>query len=157
MRDETTRISTLRAIHSSLEPGGTFVFEFGGHGHVSEVFAALLYMLVQHSIPMGQAKEINKWFFPSETWFRKSLQSVGFVLEKTEVEYRPTKLTSVEGGGLAGWVNLLGAPMVNALPLEKRESAVEQVCQILEPVVTREEDGTQWLGYVRLGGIARKP
>jgi len=87
---------------------------------------------------------------------KDALESIGFVVEKMEVEYRPTKLTTEEGGGLAGWINLLGAPMVNALPPEKRESAVEQVCRVLEPVVTREEDGTQWLGYVRLRGITRK-
>ncbi|KAL2073979.1 hypothetical protein VTL71DRAFT_7757 [Oculimacula yallundae] len=156
LRDEDTRISTLQAIHRALKPGGIFVFEFGGHGHVSEVFTALLYMLVQHGIPIEKAKELNRWFFPSQIWFEDALKQVGFTVEEIEVEYRPTKLTSVDGGGLAGWVNLLGAPMVNALPVEKRQSAVEQVCKVLEPVVTRGEDGSQWLGYVRLRGIARK-
>ena len=113
-------------------------------------------MLVQHGIPMEKAKEINRWFFPSKIWMQKALESVGFTVEKIEVEYRPTKLTSTDGGGLAGWINLLGAPMVNALPVGKREYAVKQVCEVLGPVVTRDEDGTQWLGYVRLRGIAKK-
>ncbi len=105
---------------------------------------------------MDRAKEINKWFFPSQPWMKSALESVGFTVDKLEVEYRPTKLTSAEDGGLAGWIKLLGAPMVNCLPPEKRGSAVEEVCRVLEPVVTRPEDGTQWLGYVRLRGIARK-
>lgn len=157
MRDEFTRISTLKNIYSALKPGGTFFFEFGGQGHVSEVFTALLYMLVQHGIPMAEAKKINRWFFPSKDWTRQALESVGFAVETLEVEYRPTKLTSEEGGGLAGWINLLGAPMVEALPAAKRTQAVKQVCEVLEPVVTRHEDNTQWLSYVRLRGIARKP
>lgn len=149
-------MSTLRGAFAALKPGGSFVFEMGGHGHVHEVFTALLYTLVHHGIPMDRAKEINRWFFPSQSYMEHALGKAGFVVEKMEVEYRPTKLTSAEDGGLAGWVKLFGAPMVQALPVEKQESAVRQVCEVLEPVVTRIEDGSQWLAYVRLRGIARK-
>ncbi|CAI6340799.1 unnamed protein product [Periconia digitata] len=156
MRDEDTRESTFPAIHSALKPHGRFYFEFGGHGHVSEAFTALMYMLVQHGYSMEEARKINRWFFPSKEWTQKALERAGFEVELIEVEYRPTKLTAAEDGGLAGWIKLLGAPMINAVPAEKRENAVKQVCEVLEPVVTKGEDGSQWLGYVRLRGIAKK-
>lgn len=156
LRDESTRMSTLRGVLAALRPGGSFAFEMGGHGHVHEVFTAIMYTLVHHGVPMDRAKAINRWFFPSEAYMTRSLEKAGFIVEKTEVEYRPTKLTTAEGGGLAGWVKLFGAPMIQALPVEKQEPAVSQICEVLEPVVTRIEDGSQWLAYVRLRGIAHK-
>lgn len=113
-------------------------------------------MLVQHGYSMEEAKKINRWFFPSKEWMRAALQEAGFVVEMMDVEYRPTKLTSTDGGGLAGWIRLLGAPMINAVPEGERDGAVRRVCEVLEPVVTKVEDGSQWLGYVRLRGVARK-
>lgn len=132
------------------------MFEMGGHGNVPEVMVALIYTLVQHGIPLEKAKEANPWFFPSETWMSDALKQVGFQVEKLEIEYRPTKLTTATNGGLAGWVRLMGAQFLDVLPEDKREEAVSQICGVVEPVVTREEDGSQWLGYVRLRGIARK-
>lgn len=147
---------TLRAIHDSLKPGGAFMFEMGGHGNVAEIMTALIYTLTQQGIPVEKAKEANPWFFPSEPWMKDALEKVGFHVEKLETEYRPTKLTTDVNGGLAGWVRLMGAQYLEVLPVEKRDEAVRHICDVLEPVVTREEDGSQWLGYVRLRGIARK-
>lgn len=132
------------------------MFEMGGHGNVAETMTTLIYTLVQHGIPLEKAKETNPWFFPSETWMSDALGRVGFQVEKLEIEYRPTKLTTAANGGLAGWIRLMGAQFLDVLPADKREEAVRQICDVVEPAVTREEDGSQWLGYVRLRGIARK-
>ncbi|KAJ5336236.1 uncharacterized protein N7506_004258 [Penicillium brevicompactum] len=156
LRDENTRMSTLRAIHGCLKPGGTYVFEMGGHGNVAEVKAALLFALVQEGISIEKARETSPWFFPSDTWMRNALEEVGFQVENAELEYRPTKLTSDAKGGLEGWVRLMGAQFLEALPEEKQDTVVKQICDVLQTVVTRVEDGSQWLGYVRLRGIAKK-
>ena len=132
------------------------MFEMGGHGNVAEVMTALIYTLVQKGIPVEKAKEANPWFFPSETWMKDALETVGFQVDKVETEYRPTKLTSAVNGGLAGWIRLMGAQFLELLDEEKQGEAVKQNCEVLEPVVTRVEDGSQWLGYVRLRGVARK-
>lgn len=132
------------------------MFEMGGHGNVAETMTALIYTLMQQGIPIEKAKEANPWFFPSEPWMKDALEEVGFHVEKLETEYRPTKLTTAANGGLGGWIRLMGAQYLEVLPAEKRNEAVRHVCDVLEPVVTREEDGSQWLGYVRLRGIARK-
>lgn len=149
-------MSTLRGIHGCLKPGGTYVFEMGGHGNVAETKTALTYALVQHGIPIEQAREASPWFFPSDTWMKNALEEVGFQVENIELEYRPTKLTSDTKGGLEGWIRLMGARFLDVLPAEKRDVAVRQICDVLQDVVTRGEDGSQWLGYVRLRGIAKK-
>ncbi|OQE11962.1 hypothetical protein PENFLA_c067G09611 [Penicillium flavigenum] len=156
LREESTRMSTLRAIYGCLKPGGTYVFEMGGHGNVSEVKTALVYAMVQQGIPIEQARKTSPWFFPSDTWMRNALEEIGFKVENVELEYRPTKLTTDAKGGLEGWVRLMGAQFLDVLPEEKRDGVVQQICDVLQDVVTRVEDGSQWLGYVRLRGIAKK-
>ena len=126
----------------------------GGHGNVPEVHTALLSALV-NGATLTQARESSPWFFPSETWMRKVLEDLGFHIEILEIEYRPTKLTRGVSGGLEGWVRLMGAQMLDILDEGRRDSAVRETCQLLETIITR-EDGTQWLGYVRLRGIAIK-
>ena len=87
---------------------------------------------------------------------RQTLEDIGFQVEILEVEYRATRLTSGENGGLKGWLKLMGASMLETLDDQtKREAAVAEACEILSTVITR-EDGSQWLGYVRLRGVARK-
>ena len=156
LRDESTRMSTLRAIYGCLKPGGTYVFEMGGHGNIAEVKTALVYALVQQGIPVEQAREISPWFFPSDTWMRNALEEIGFKVENVELEYRPTKLTTDAKGGLEGWVRLMGAQFLEVVPEEKRDGVVREICDVLQDVVTHGEDGSQWLGYVRLRGIAKK-
>jgi hypothetical protein len=149
-------MSTLRGIYGCLKPGGTYVFEMGGHGNVAEVKTALLYALVQQGMSIEKARETSPWFFPSDTWMKTALEEVGFKVENVELEYRPTKLTADAKGGLEGWVRLMGAQFLQALPEEKWNDVVKQICEVLQTVVTRGEDGSQWLGYVRLRGIAKK-
>lgn len=158
LRDSSTRNNTLRACLEALKPGGTFVFEMGAAGNVPEVHTALISALVHQGLSIHRAREASPWFFPSDTWMRKSLEEIGFVVEVLEVEYRPTKLTTGDEGGLRGWVKLMGASMLEAVEDDmRRELAIDEVCDVLSTIVTRIEDGSQWLGYVRLRGVAKKP
>ena len=157
LRDPTTRISVLRNAYRVLQPGGSFVFEMGGAGNVAEVHAALLAAVVHQGVSVEAAREACPWFFPSETLMKQMLEEVGFEVEESEVEYRPTKLTAEEEGGLEGWVRLMGAQFLEKIKNdEKRELAVREVCQALESVITREEDTSMYLGYIRLRVLARK-
>jgi len=83
------------------------------------------------------------------------LSDAGFKVEKCELEYRPTKLEEGHGGGLEGWVRLMGAQMLERVSVEQREGVVQWVLSILNPICTRDEGG-EWLGYVRLRAVARK-
>lgn len=157
LRDQSTRLSVLRAVSKALKPGGTFVFEMGGAGNVSEVHTALLGALVHQCLSIEAAREASPWFFPSEALMKNLLEQVGFEIQKSELEYRPTKLTAEEGGGLEGWVRLMGAQFLDALDGEQRqEAAFKEVCEVLKTVMTHEEDESMWMGYVRLRVLARK-
>ncbi|KAL9126004.1 MAG: hypothetical protein Q9217_004868 [Psora testacea] len=141
-------VDTLRETRS-LGPGGTFVFEMGGAGNVADVHTALLAALVHQAVSVEKARESCPWFFPSEKLMGQMLEEVGFKVEEMELEYRPTELTAEKGGGLEGWVRLMGANFLQVLEeKEKREAVVREVCDVLKTVLTHEEDGTTWLGYV---------
>lgn len=158
LRDSATRLSVLRAAFGALVPDGVFVFEMGGAGNVAEVHTALLTALVHQGLSIEAARNVSPWFFPSETLMQQMLEEVGFVVEKSQTEYRPTRVTAEKEGGLEGWVRLMGADFLEALASkEKRDVAVKEVCDVLKSVMTHEEDGTMWLGYVRLRVLARKP
>lgn len=158
LRDSTTRLSVLRGAWKALKPGGRFVFEMGGAGNVAEVHAALLAALLHRSISVEAARDANPWFYPSEKLMTDLLTQAGFQIEKSELEYRPTLLPADANGGVEGWVRLFGAPFLDVLRSnEERDSAVREICEVLSPVVSREEDGSVWLGYVRLRMIAVKP
>lgn len=131
--------------------------EFGGKGNIGEVHAAVLSALVAHGVSIQDARAACPWFFPSETWLRDVLVEVGFEVQKVESEYRPTKLTPANEdgtGGLQGWIRLMAAEMLAAVPEGERDSVVERASEVLEGIVTREEDGSQWIGYVRLRAVA---
>lgn len=155
-----TRDGVLRAASDALKKGGTFAFEMGGHGNVADAHTALIAALVAQNVTIEVAREISPWFFPSSDWIRAKLESIGFDVAFCELEYRPTKLTPNDEsgkGGLEGWVRLMGANFLEVLEGEdQRDCAVKAVCDILETVVTRVEDGSQWLGYVRLRVKATK-
>lgn len=155
LRDPSTRQSVLRAACKALQPGGLFVFEMGGAGNVAEVHTALLAAIVHQGLSIETAREASPWFFPSEASMRAMLEQAGFEVEKSELEYRPTKLTAEQEGGLEGWVRLMGAPFLDALQSEKlKEAAVTEVGDVLKTVIRH--DGSMWLGYVRLRVLARK-
>lgn len=153
LRDPFTRMSVLRGAYKALQPGGEFIFEMGGAGNVADVHTALLAALVHQGRSIEQARGACPWYFPSEQLMKSMLEEVGFKVEKSKLEYRPTELT----GGLEAWVRLMGAQFLEVLPTdEKKEAVVKEVCDVLKTVLTHQEDGTMWLGYVRLRVVARK-
>lgn len=91
---------------------------------------------------------------------RNALEEAGFEVLVCESEYRPTRVTEKsegEGGGLEGWVRLMGAAFLDAVEgEERREAVVRAVCEWVEGAVWREEDGGRWIGYVRLRAVGRK-
>jgi len=157
LRDTSTRMSVLRGVYKALKSGGEFVFEMGGAGNVADVHAVLLSALVHQGVSIEKARQACPWFFPSERLMKNMLEEVGFQVLRSKLEYRPTLLTTNENGGLQGWVRLMGAQFLDVLDAdEKKEAVMREVCDVLETVLKHEEDGSMWLGYVRLKVIARK-
>jgi SAM-dependent methyltransferase len=156
LRRPETRVQALTSVYNALKPGGIFVFECGGHGNVAELKTAITASLLAHGVSLEHAQKLNPWFFSDEDWMRKTLESIGFRVDHIELEYRPTELTPKDtssAGGLEGWISLFGASMFDEL--SNKDQAVKYACDILQDVVTK-PDGSQWVGYVRLRGIATK-
>jgi len=112
--------------------------------------------LIHRGVDAKRARESVPWWFGSERGFRALLEDAGFVVEVLETELRQTELTTSEDGGIKGWVKLFAAEMLECLPVEEREGAVEEVESVLESV-GRREDGGMWVNYIRVRFVARKP
>ena len=120
-----------KRLAAALRPGGRLVVEFGGHGNVARIQAAL----GEHRHP---------WFFPSIAEYGAILESVGLEPLQAVLFDRPTR---VEGaGGLDDWLEMY----VPGLDLTVRKAAVE----LLRPEMFAE--GVWTLDYRRLRMEARK-
>ena len=160
LRNPDIRISFFHNVNKALKPGGRFVFEMGGNGNVGEVQAAATAALMHAGFTVEEAREASPWFFPNTNWMSATLEDAGFEVEKCEHEYRSTKCTADRGdktGGLEGWVRLFCAQYLEKVEEgEKREAVLKEICDVLEHIVTRPEDGSKWMGYCRLRAVARK-
>lgn len=160
LRNPNTRVSFFHDVNKALKPEGKFIFEMGGKGNVAEIHAAFTAALTTiGGLSIEQAREASPWFFPSPDWMSATLIQADFDVEVCELEYRPTKLTADTkdgSGGVEGWVRLMGAQFLEAVAQEKRDEVVKRVCEWIDGVERREEDGSRWMGYVRLRAVARK-
>jgi SAM-dependent methyltransferase len=152
------RDGVFKGVHSVLRDGGSFVFEMGGKGNVTEMRAAIL-EAVSKRVSAATAREADPWFFPDEEWMRVALERHGFVVEKVELEERPTRVEEGEGGGIEGWVRLMGSrffDVVGREGSEVREECIREAVGRLEREC-RIDDGAHVIRYVRLRALARKP
>lgn len=159
LRRTDTRTAFFNNINRCLKPNGKFVFEMGGWGNVAEVQAATVSALVHAGMSIDRAAEASPWFFPSPDWMTQTLIDAGFEVEVCEHEYRPTQSTPEKAdgsGGLQGWVNLMCGEFVEPIGEAKKAVVLKEIGDTLDPIVTRQHDGTKWLGYCRLRAVARK-
>ncbi|KAF4457940.1 hypothetical protein F53441_195 [Fusarium austroafricanum] len=153
LRPAETRAQFFKGVYASLAPGGSFTFEMGGLGNVSEMRTAAL-GAVARRVGMQAALAADPWFFPDEAWITKALQEAGFVVEQAEREWRPTP---ADKGGVEGWIRLMASQFLDAVPDEKeKEEAVQECVEVLREVC-RNPSGGEMISYVRLRGVARKP
>lgn len=119
----------------------------GGNGNVAEIHAACIAALMHSGLSHKAAVESSPWFFPSTDWMSTTLSDCGFDVEVCEHEYRSTKLTADtadKSGGLEGWVKLMCGEFVSAVSEEKRPAVFKEICDVVDPVITRYEDGSRW-------------
>jgi SAM-dependent methyltransferase len=155
--DPATRDIVFKGVNDALKDGGTFVFEMGGKGNVAEMRAAIL-AAVSKRVGVQAAQAVDPWFFPDEEWMKGMLEKHGFVVEKMELEARPTRVEEGEGGGIEGWVRLMGSSFFDVVGEEgssAREECIREVVERLEEEC-KTEDGGHVIGYVRLRALARK-
>jgi hypothetical protein len=151
LRAEATRTTFFQDVHAALLTGGTFAFEMGGLGNVSEMRAAL-HMAASRRIGTEATRAADPWFFPDEAWATAALQQAGFRVDKVEREWRPTR---ADKGGVEGWLRLFGKLIIEAVPQEQRDEVVREAAETLR-FVCADGSGREMISYVRLRALATK-
>ncbi|KAM5355538.1 hypothetical protein ACJ41O_002184 [Fusarium nematophilum] len=153
LRPEATRAQFFEGVFAALAPGGSFTFEMGGLGNVSEMRAAILGAVARRA-GMQAALAADPWFFPDEVWITAALEEAGFVVERAEREWRPTP---ADQGGVEGWVRLMASQLLDAVPGDEAREEAAQECLAVLREVCRNPGGGEMISYVRLRAVARKP
>jgi SAM-dependent methyltransferase len=145
MRDADAVIAgVLRA----LRPGGRFVGEFGGHGCVAAIRAALHAELAARG---HDPVALEPWFFPTAEAYAGRLQRAGFTVRHVELTPRPTSLPT----GLRGWLDTFTEAFVGSLPAGERSGVLDAVETRLAPIL-RDGAGVWTADYTRLRFVAAK-
>jgi len=146
VRDQS---AMLAGVHRALKPCGRFVAEMGGQGNIAAIRVALAAVLRQWGL---DAYTLENNFFPGDKEYRARLESAGFAVDQIALIPRPTPLPE---SGMRGWLETFRRGLLEKLPEEHREAAIDETVALLKPVLHAEEGG--WTAdYVRLRFHARK-
>lgn len=133
-----------RSIARALRPGGRFVAEFGGHGNIASVQAAL-----RHVLGPG-ADEQSPWYYPAIGEYAALLERNGFEVRNASLFDRPTPL---EGeNGMEQWLRMFVQSYLRALPDDRAGAAIQQLVAELRPALYRE--GVWTVDYRRIRIVA---
>ena len=137
----------LREAHRILKPGGRFVAEFGGHGNIAAIRAALIAVLNRHQYA-GREDNVN--YYPTPEVYGRRLIEHGFKVERIALIPRPTPLGE---GGMKEWLRTFRRGVIDSLPESLRETVVNETVDLLANVL-RDDEGNWTADYVRLRFIA---
>ncbi|MEG0185211.1 MAG: methyltransferase domain-containing protein [Stenotrophomonas sp.] len=139
--------SVLEGVRRALRPGGRFVAEFGGHGNVATIVAAVQAARLAH----GHAASTFQWYFPTADAYADRLRQHGFQVQLIECMPRATALPT----GVAGWLRVFAAPLLDDLPVEARATVRASATALLDEL-PRNAGGQPLADYVRLRVLARR-
>jgi trans-aconitate methyltransferase len=134
--------AAVKGIARALKPGGRFVAEFGGHGNVRLILAAMQELVGPHAV--------SPWYFPGIGEYAGLLERHGMEVTFATLFDRPTPLEGADG--LRQWVTMFGGSILNRVPVEQRDAFFEQLEDRLRPTLWR--DGAWIADYRRLRVVA---
>jgi trans-aconitate 2-methyltransferase len=135
---------SVESIAAALRPGGRFVAEFGGHGNIAIVQAALRKVLGP------SADDQSPWNFPSIGDYAPLLEHHGLEVRNASLFDRPTPL---EGeNGLDHWLRMFGQTYLRPLSPECATDVVRQLVEELRPALYR--NGIWTVDYRRIRVVA---
>ncbi|HTQ08208.1 MAG TPA: methyltransferase domain-containing protein [Polyangiaceae bacterium] len=141
-----------RGIRRALVPGGRFVAEFGGHGNVAAVRAAVNHALETLALP-GMARPFSPWYFPRLGAYASLLEEHGFDVQSAWWFARPSPMPDRDGqSGVAAWLAIFARDLVASVPEPARGDFTTLVEEHARPALFR--DGVWWIDYVRLRVVA---
>ena len=139
----------LGEAHRVLKPGGRFVAEFGGHGNIAAIRAALISTLERHGFH-GREDGVN--YYPTPEAYARRLTQHGFTVRRSELIPRPTPLGE---GGMAEWIRLFRRGVFDSLPESLRDTVVRESTKTLANVLL-DDEGRWTSDHVRLRFVATK-
>ena len=92
-----------------------------------------------------------QWYFPTADAYADRLRQHGFQVQLIECLPRPTALPT----GVAGWLRVFAAPLLDDLPVEARATVREAAAALLADL-PRNAAGQPLADYVRLRVLARR-
>jgi SAM-dependent methyltransferase len=138
--------SAVDAMARALKPGGRFVVEFGGKGHVGRIVDASLQVL-------GRPNEDSPWYFPGIAEYATLLENNGIEVVSAALFERPTLLEEGEKG-MSNWLRMFGEGLFKGIPEDMVDKAVDEIVAKLQPELY---DGERWIAdYRRLRIVGRK-
>ncbi|MBL8793035.1 MAG: methyltransferase domain-containing protein [Planctomycetia bacterium] len=133
-------------VYRALRPGGRFVAEFGGHGNIRQIAAALQAGLKQ----LGIGAIEPPWYYPSIGAYTALLERAGLEVTFATLFDRPTPLEGDDG--LRRWIEMFAGRFLEGVPPERREDYFRAVEKTLRPTLCRE--GVWTADYRRLRVVA---
>ncbi|SMF97456.1 Methyltransferase domain-containing protein [Methylomagnum ishizawai] len=137
----------VSGVWRALKPGGRFVGEFGGHGNVAGIVAALGAALTARGLTVP-----DPWYFPRPEEYGKLLRSHGFEVTRLDLMPRPTLLP----GDVGDWLATFAQAYTAALPVAERGDFIAGLVEALRGPLC-DANGAWWADYVRLRFSATKP
>lgn len=138
-------------VFRALRPGGRFVGEFGGHGNVAAIRAALRGVLMGRGYRVPSVEES---YYPTSEEFRAVLEGAGFVVDRADLIPRPTPVPS----GMSAWLHTFRGGFIEAagVPAAEQAQVIEDTRALLRPILA-DQAGNWTADYVRMRFVARKP
>jgi len=142
--------AVIARVRTALRPGGRFVAEFGGRGNIATIHDAV--RDGARSLGIDPDQLVDPWYFPSPAEHATRLEAAGFRVRSIELIARPTPLAD---DGVAGWLRMFGARLLDGVPPAQREPLIDLVVERCRPSLER--DGRWFADYVRLRFSAEAP
>jgi SAM-dependent methyltransferase len=136
----------LDGVHRALRHGGRFVAEFGGHGNVATIEAAIRAVLAGRALEPQTAR-----YYPTADQYGARLTAHGFVVQQISLIPRPTPLPT----GIRGWLEIFERSTLDRLG-DASQSAVDEIEDRLRPALC-DSSGRWTADYVRLRFSAIRP
>ena len=135
----------------ALKPGGRYVGEFGGHGNIAAIRAALRGVLISRGYRVPAFEES---YYPTADEYRAMLEAAGFVVDHADLIPRPTPVPA----GMSAWLHTFRGGFIDSagVPEAERAQVIEDTRALLRPILA--DQAGNWIAdYVRMRFVAHKP
>jgi SAM-dependent methyltransferase len=134
----------LDGVSRALRRGGRFVAEFGGHGNIARIEAAIKIVLARRELTA------TRRYYPTDAEYGARLTAHGFIVQQIALVPRPTPLPT----GIRGWLGIFERSTLDRLGAGS-EAAMDEIEELLRPSLC-DAQGRWTADYVRLRFTATK-